>query len=151
AFSIGFSPRAAAVSGGAIISSPTDVPRPQAEAPTVLPESSQAGRCPLARHVRDCARGDPAPSVQWLAMAPTPADAFVAVVRSALRHTHDHRQLDRIPLAPRGAIATGRHGRALQTALRDAISWLSPPGAGASLLRLRYLDRLALGVSRSEY
>lgn len=91
-------------------------------------------------------------------MASAPADDFVAVVRAALRHVHDHRRLDRIPLAPRGATATGRYGRALQAALREAISSLSPPSLGASLLRLRYLDGLAppvvfrrLGLSHSEY
>jgi predicted ATPase len=71
---------------------------------------------------------------------------------------HDQWQLDRIPLAPRGETAADRHGRALQTALRDAIACLSPPSAGTSLLGLRYLDGLPpptvfrrLGVSRSEY
>ena len=86
------------------------------------------------------------------------ADDFVAVVRGALRHLHDDRRLDQIPLAPRGATTTGRHGRALQMALREAISSLSPLSSGASLLRLRYVDGLAppavfrrLGMSQSEY
>jgi predicted ATPase len=90
--------------------------------------------------------------------ASTRPDDFVAALRSALRHLHDDRQLDRVPLAPRGATTRGRYGRALQAALREALVSLRPPSSGASLVALRYLDGLTppmvfrrLGISRSEY
>jgi predicted ATPase len=89
-------------------------------------------------------------------------DDFPSLVRVALRHVHDRRTLDRLPLSPaRGG--PGPHGRALQTALLDAIAALGdalrplPPGI-ADLMRLRYAEGLPpptvfrrLGVSQSEY
>src|SRR5215510_8290874 len=93
---------------------------------------------------------------------PGPSDGFARLVRDALRHLHDRRAIDRVPLVRTGSADRGPDGRALAAAIHDAIASLGAAGGRltvvAELMRLRYLDGLPppvvfrrLGISQSGY